>query len=941
MITLATGSPGDLFAIYTTGYGGARQLTWTIRGISTAARAGVQATGPGVGFINLGPDYISGFNINWNNFLLSHLGSASQDAIRFCACVGAGNMVMSNGLIDASAGIVPFSGSAGATANLSWRRVTWQNSIPVAWQLVLDGANPTSGQRIFSNNVLDGPLLLSGSHFTLSNNVLKHAVYQAGTYETVIGNLFVPPCIFPSKVAMFGASGNIIDSNYFEYCNDNGAAYGSVSAGLSQIFTNNVIESEMGNEHALGAFGAGSIITGNLILPMAQFSTGGMTGGVTIKNNTLAGVVGTVPPPCFGLGETTNTQPGDVAVLRNNLCNVTQTPGYVANDISSTPAIQTITSGDYNGANNIAIGYNNMPVTSTAYGVHDVHADPYFVDPSRKLATWDAWLGGPGTRDHAIAELSKKNDAIGYNPAYSIGALVDWVRAGFHPTNLAFRATGSPADGSPDIGALTVVFSGGICEATGGGVCYYVDTHHGTGTGTFSNPFGLADIAHPSAGVVGTALQALHAGDILYFRAGTYNALADSGSGIPYFSPVRSGTPGNPITIKAYPDEAVTLKWAPGEAGVALIGSPYYSYVRVMDFIIDASTSAGAGAVNFGVPSTVLSGIEIANNEIIGGNCPICSDVDSNYQGIWLDSSSGTWIHHNNIHGFTTGTSGPSGCLNSGGIKLYSNDTAVVEDNWIHGNCTGVFDKESGVSNTYRRNFLTGNTGSNFYGNNQNKNTSGGPGSYNPSALGPASYFIYDNVIDGTIHVVTASPCGVYADATEVHNNLIRGTGGGQMLSWGGFSEVTNLKVWNNIMISGGTMVPVLSTAQTVDGSNSAPVPVAYFDYNVMDAAPTYDWNYYASFDAAAQPLNLQSMRGFGLEVKSVVTAMSNVFADQVGYVVKPPYTNNGRFGDTMGPKDISIATILDTSRYGPHICTDSSPEPVTFIRGVFSGLLR
>jgi hypothetical protein len=133
---------------------------------------------------------------------------------------------------------------------------------------------------------------------------------------------------------------------------------------------------------------------------------------------------------------------------------------------------------DYNGVWNPRTGsdgqgYNSISAgtifSAGAPGANDVlvTADPFF-DKSRNIATWDAALGGPGTTANALAEMGKRNDPTGYNTAYSIEALVDWVRDGFRVTDASLNNAGH--DGVT-IGAMGYVASGvtgTVTSATGG-----------------------------------------------------------------------------------------------------------------------------------------------------------------------------------------------------------------------------------------------------------------------------------------------------------------------------------------------------------------------------------------------------------------------------------------------------------------------------------------
>lgn len=108
-------------------------------------------------------------------------------------------------------------------------------------------------------------------------------------------------------------------------------------------------------------------------------------------------------------------------------------------------------------------GYNGG-IWSSQPGVTDINANPQFTDDSRKFATWAASLGSTGTTAAKIADglaqLAKRNDPTGYNPAYAISgasnSLIDWVRAGFAPTNAALHNAGH--DGT-DIGAVPMAAS--------------------------------------------------------------------------------------------------------------------------------------------------------------------------------------------------------------------------------------------------------------------------------------------------------------------------------------------------------------------------------------------------------------------------------------------------------------------------------------------------
>jgi len=124
------------------------------------------------------------------------------------------------------------------------------------------------------------------------------------------------------------------------------------------------------------------------------------------------------------------------------------------------------TQWDYNGKWNPrsgtdGYGYNAVtggPIFSSGSpGLHDVTvtSDPFF-DRTRNLPTWDAYLGGPGTKEHALGQLFKRNDRAGYDSRYNIADLVTWVKEGFRVTNSSLYNAGH--DGAT-IGAMEYINS--------------------------------------------------------------------------------------------------------------------------------------------------------------------------------------------------------------------------------------------------------------------------------------------------------------------------------------------------------------------------------------------------------------------------------------------------------------------------------------------------
>jgi len=268
-------------------------------------------------------------------------------------------------------------------------------------------------------------------------------------------------------------------------------------------------------------------------------------------------------------------------------------------------------------------------------------------------------------------------------------------------------------------------------------------------------------------------------------------------------------------------------------------------------------------------------GCTIGHCEVIGNYVP----TTDNHDGIRIERAPDCRVHHCIVRG-VKGNS-----LNSAGIKVYSKGAkrVIIEDNYIHENTAGVFDKDYGVENTYRRNYFTGNR-TQFYGNNQG---------------GPALYYIYDNVFDGKIELHAGNT------GTEIHDNLVRSN---QLAgAWAG--GVVDTKIWNNIVVSRGSSITACQIKKQQLSS-----ALAYMDYNVYDAEPVYDFGEYTS---KRQRFSLDQMQSAGFEENShVVSSAKDVFEDDKSYTLLPKWKTAGRYGDAVGPENIAV--VLDTARYGP-----------------------
>jgi len=98
------------------------------------------------------------------------------------------------------------------------------------------------------------------------------------------------------------------------------------------------------------------------------------------------------------------------------------------------------------------------------FGGNDAHGiDPGFVDPTRDMATWDAYNGGVGTAANAALEMAKLNDSD-FDDNYTVAKLMEWVSAGFAPTNSAVSTLSNTGS---YVGAIEPLISDGITGGSG------------------------------------------------------------------------------------------------------------------------------------------------------------------------------------------------------------------------------------------------------------------------------------------------------------------------------------------------------------------------------------------------------------------------------------------------------------------------------------------
>ena len=135
-----------------------------------------------------------------------------------------------------------------------------------------------------------------------------------------------------------------------------------------------------------------------------------------------------------------------IAEFKNNLCytpDVVAKPGILFSFESLFYDLVSAANCDYNGR--YRAGYGKYTLSAGTLGAHDVvGGDPKFVDPARNVMTFyrtqPGVAPGEGAKDYDLAL-----DWM-YRHPEKMPEMIDWVREGFAPTNIAYKAA-SDGDG--------------------------------------------------------------------------------------------------------------------------------------------------------------------------------------------------------------------------------------------------------------------------------------------------------------------------------------------------------------------------------------------------------------------------------------------------------------------------------------------------------------
>lgn len=270
------------------------------------------------------------------------------------------------------------------------------------------------------------------------------------------------------------------------------------------------------------------------------------------------------------------------------------------------------------------------------------------------------------------------------------------------------------------------------------------------------------------------AMQNAKPGDIVYFRGGdggNYNLTMNTNYMVPALNPTNNGVAASPITFTAYPGETPHLYNSNdhGQPGwdFPTIGGYGKSWIIWDGFKLSASNASGRASF-YNSSDCILR-----NTEVIGAHIPAVAWGEGNYDGVRINGSTRITIQNCYIHDvYDTGSD------HGNGIKLYSGTDIVVEHCTFSNNNSAICDKDSGINNIYRYNFIQG-TGFVI------GNYAGGI---------PANIHLYNNIIlvnDSAMDAIITENC----QGINIYNNTIVNS------HWAlNLAGASNQRIWNNII---------------------------------------------------------------------------------------------------------------------------------------------
>lgn len=208
---------------------------------------------------------------------------------------------------------------------------------------------------------------------------------------------------------------------------------------------------------------------------------------------------------------------------------------------------------------------------------------------------------------------------------------------------------------------------------------------------------------------VATAFSNAAAGDIVYFRGGTYSVPAkDTGSTyVGYYNPAYSGTgdaDANRIIFKAYTGETPVFDGTAGGSGdtsdyATIFGTNGRDYITFDGFVFQSDSGTKMGRIIIGGES-ISTNVTVKNCYVNGGSTTVSST--DNREGIRIERGQNILIQNCTIYNYRQSSNWP----NTAGLKFYHDSNITIENCEIYNCSAGIFYKSAVSTATTRYNYI-------------------------------------------------------------------------------------------------------------------------------------------------------------------------------------------------------------------------------------------
>lgn len=409
-----------------------------------------------------------------------------------------------------------------------------------------------------------------------------------------------------------------------------------------------------------------------------------------------------------------------------------------------------------------------------------------------------------------------------------------------------------------------------------------------------------------------TAVENAVAGDIVYFRDGTYDPAANpvsswsnASNNLKYehlpWNPANSGTANNPITFMAFPNETPIFLDNIYGGTIGVVGKDWIVWDGFTGTIVDYQDNVIAYAYFQDATNCI-----IRNSNFSG----VQKNTHQNAALIFMLNNHNITIENNQLHDMNDdGVAGGEEAVNATAILSFNTTGMIVRNNDIYNNYLGIWDKDTEQNNSYYNNHIWG-------GSNATNGCRVGIQIREAitqfgSATSPQAY---QNIIRNCSVGVWSSYDNTTIASPKIYNNVVfydSSLSNSDVGIWIN-PDSTAAEVYNNIVY--GYSVPLryytpVNTAVSYSNQNS------FFNisamnwqtgYNTPAYSPLSDWTTETGFDGNSILTDPQ-----------FVNAVGNT-PDDFKLVTGSPAIGSGRDGVDMGAYPTESSTSIGSSLIRP-----------------------